>query len=325
MRLFNGKKFADKILGEIKENIEKEGLKAKLAVFLIGEDEASKIYIRLKKEATIKVGIEFELYKYDREAIEQEISEKIIALNKDKNISGIIAQLPLPERLNRDKILSAISPLKDVDGFHQENRRLFEIGEPRFKPILPSAILLAIKEAYRVSVPVFSSVISAQAGIQNKKMLIQERILDPRFPSVVKIFGRAQRGDDKLRGKKAVALVNSDIFGQMLKLVLEKEGINFQYKLKKTCLISGTDDDLKKADIIITACGCPGLVRGEMIKPGAILIDAGIFRAKDGKVVGDIDRKSVENIASFLTPVPGGIGPLVIALLLQNVCLAAKK
>jgi methylenetetrahydrofolate dehydrogenase (NADP+)/methenyltetrahydrofolate cyclohydrolase len=273
MRLFDGKKFADKILGEIKEKIKKEGLKAKLVVFLIGEDEASKIYIRLKKEAAIMVGIGFELYNYDRGAAEQEIIEKIMDLNKDKNISGIIVQLPLPDSFSKNKIISAINPRKDVDGFHKENQQLFEKGKKRFEPVLPGAILLAIKNAE----------------------------------------------NGKLHGKKAVALVNSDIFGQALKLVLEKEGINFQYKLKKTCLIFGADDDLKKADIIITACGCPGLVRGEMIKPGAILIDAGIFRAKDGKVVGDIDRKNVENIASFLTPVPGGIGPLVIALLLQNV------
>lgn len=279
MRLFDGRKVADKILEDIAGKIREENLKPKLAVILIGEDEASKIYIRLKKEATEKIGAEFELFKYAENEKEENIISKIKELNNNTLISGIIAQLPLPARFNKDKILIAIDPLKDVDGFHEENKRLFEIGKPRFMPVLPSAILMAIKDAL---------------------------------------------GSD-ITGKRAVALVNSDIFGNMLKLVLEKEGVDFKYKLQKVCLISGKKNDLKEADIVITACGCPNLVRGEIIKQGAVLIDAGIFRMADGKITGDINRESVKNKAEFLTPVPGGIGPLVIALLLKNVYLASKK
>ena len=307
MRLFNGKKVADKILEELKNKIKAENLKPKLAIFLIGEDEASKIYIRLKKEAAERIGAEFELFKYDTSVSEGKIISKINELNKDNSTSGIIVQLPLPFKFDRDKIIGAICPRKDVDGFHKENRRLFAEDRQRFEPVLPRAILMAIKDAYHL-------VITAEAGIQKSVVSNKKKGLDPRLLE-----------DDKLKSKKAVALVNSDIFGEILKIVLEKEGIDFKYKLQKVCLISGVDEELKSADIVITACGCPNLVRGEMIKKGAVLIDAGIFRAENGKVVGDVNRASVENIADYLTPVPGGIGPLVIALLLKNIYLAAKN
>ncbi len=279
MRLFKGKKIAEGILAELRERIKAENMKPKLAVILIGEDEASKIYIRLKKEATEAIGAEFKLCKYAADTEENEIIKKIKELNSDKSVNGIIVQLPLPEKFNRDRIISVIDPQKDVDGFHKENRQLFSEGRQRFEPVLPSAILAAIRDAL---------------------------------------------GND-VSGKKAVALVNSDIFGEILKVVFKKENIDFRYKLRKTCSISGVESDLKETDIIITVCGCPNLVRGEMIKQGAILIDAGIFRAKNGKVVGDVDRESVEGIASYLTPVPGGIGPLVIALLLQNILAATLQ
>jgi methylenetetrahydrofolate dehydrogenase (NADP+)/methenyltetrahydrofolate cyclohydrolase len=307
MKLFEGRRIADEILTRLKKEIKEKKLKPKLAVILVGEDEASKIYIRLKKEATERIGAEFELFKYDTGVSEGKIISKINELNKDNSTSGIIVQLPLPFKFDRDKIIGAICPRKDVDGFHEENRQLFTEGRQRFEPVLPSAILMATKDAYQ-------PVISAQAGIQKSVVSNKKKRLDPRL-----------REDDKLKGKKAVALVNSDIFGEILKIVLEKEGIDFKYKLQKVCLISGVDEELKGADIVITVCGCPNLVRGEMIKKGAVLIDAGIFRAENGKVVGDVDRASVENIADYLTPVPGGIGPLVIALLLKNIYLAAKN
>ena len=278
VRLFDGKKVANKILEDLKQRIKKENLKPKLAVILVGEDEASKIYIRLKKEAAERVGVEFELYKYDSGIKEEKIIAKIEELNTRDNVTGIIVQLPLPQGLDKNEIISAIDPLKDVDGFHEENRRLFEKGETRFEPVLPSAILRAIKETV---------------------------------------------GENVAR-KKAVALVNSAIFGQMLKLVLEKHGIDFKYIIRNVCSIGGAEKELKESDIVISVCGCPGLITGDMIKKGAVVIDAGIFRSQDGKVVGDTDRASVENIVSFLTPVPGGLGPLVIALLLNNVFIASK-
>jgi len=266
-------------LKEIKTAIKREKLKPKMAVILVGEDEASKIYIRLKGEAAERVGVGFELYKHDATVANERIVKKIKELNENGDIAGIIVQLPLPAGLDRDKIIGAIDPRKDVDGFHAENRRLLLEGHPVFEPVLPTAMLAAIKAAL---------------------------------------------GGD-LSGKKAVALVNSDIFGQTLKLVLEKEGIKFDYIVRNICSADGTEEKLRETDIVITVCGCPNLVTGEMIKGGAVVIDGGIYRFSDGRVRGDVNRESVENKASFLTPVPGGLGPLVIALLLKNVYLAAKK
>jgi methylenetetrahydrofolate dehydrogenase (NADP+)/methenyltetrahydrofolate cyclohydrolase len=354
MRLFDGKKVADKILEDLKKKIGAENLKPKLAVFLIGEDEASKIYIRLKKEAAELIGVEFELFQYDvpyfchpepqakdligrknhrdeiLHCVQDDILGKINELNEDRSVNGIIVQLPLSKGLDKDKILSMVDPRKDVDGFHKENQRLFEQGRRRFEPVLPTAILMAIEDALgtslchsersvakrRISAPTMRSF----AGACNA--------MPARQPNGSHGGGRSIAGrgvqDDRIQNKKTIALVNSDIFGKTLKLVLGKKGMDFEYKLTKDFLVSGAKSDLKEADIIITACGRPGLVRGEMIKQGTVLIDAGIYRAKDGKVVGDIDRPSVESIAGFLTPVPGGIGPLVIALLLQNIYLAAR-
>jgi len=279
MRLFDGKKTAEKILKEIKTAIKREKLKPKMAVILVGEDEASKIYIRLKGEAAERVGVGFELYKYDATVANERIVKKIKELNENGDIAGIIVQLPLPAGLDRDKIIGAIDPRKDVDGFHAENRRLLLEVHPVFEPVLPTAMLAAIKAALGGDLP----------------------------------------------GKKAVALVNSDIFGQTLKLVLEKEGIKFDYIVRNICSADGTEEKLRETDIVITVCGCPNLVTGEMIKGGAVVIDGGIYRFSDGRVRGDVNRESVENKASFLTPVPGGLGPLVIALLLRNVYLAERR
>jgi 5,10-methylene-tetrahydrofolate dehydrogenase/methenyl tetrahydrofolate cyclohydrolase len=121
-----------------------------------------------------------------------------------------------------------------------------------------------------------------------------------------------------------LALVNSEIFGSVLKFVSEKEGVPLKYQAKNTCIVLGAEKEIYSSDVLISVCGCPNFIKGEMIKQGVILIDAGITRYFDGKVVGDVNRKSVENKAAFLTPVPGGIGPLTVALLLRNVYLATK-
>jgi len=129
----------------------------------------------------------------------------------------------------------------------------------------------------------------------------------------------------ELKGKNILALVNSEVFGLVLKLVFAREGLSVNYQVRNTCLVLGLEKDLLAADVLITVSGCPNLVKDEIIKEGVILIDGGITRYYDGKVVGDVDRKSVESKAAFLTPVPNGIGPLTVALLLRNVYLAAKK
>jgi methylenetetrahydrofolate dehydrogenase (NADP+)/methenyltetrahydrofolate cyclohydrolase len=283
MKLFDGKKAARKILKEIEGEIDKKKRdRPALAVILVGEDPASKLYLKLKKETGAKIGIKVQEYLFAADTKEEEIISKIEALNEDKKTHGIIVQLPLPGMLNPDRVIASISSKKDVDGFQKENKKFSfsrEKNGSRFSPVLPNAILIALNAALKKN----------------------------------------------LKNKKMVALVNSDVFGQSLKEVLEREGAQINCLVRKACVIMGVQREVKEADVLISVCGCPRFIRGDMIKEGAILIDAGTTRYSDGKVVGDIDSESVKNKAAFLTPVPGGIGPLTVALLLKNVYLASKN
>jgi len=279
MKIFNGKKAARKILKDLAGKIKSEKIHPVLAVILVGDDEASLLYIKLKKEAGKKTGVRVDEYIFDRQTKEGEVIFKIQELNQDESVSGIIVQLPLPTMLNADRIIDAISPIKDVDGFHKKNREFLEKNEARVLPVLPSAILAATAEALK----------------------------------------------NDFSGKKILALVSSEIFGHSLKMVLEKQGADIDYMVRKTCIVLGAEKEIKNADVLITVCGCPNFIKGDMIKDGVILIDAGITRYSGGKVVGDVNRESVKAKAAFLTPVPGGIGPVTVALLLKNVYLAAKR
>ena len=283
MKLFDGKKAARKILKEIKDEIKKKKRnRPALAVILVGDDPASKLYLKLKKEAGAKIGIKVQEYLFAASTKEEEIISKIKTLNEDKKVHGIIVQLPLPAMLNQDRVIASIDPKKDADGFQKENKKFSlarEKAEPRFSPVLPNAILNALSEALK----------------------------------------------NDLKNKKMVALVNSEIFGQSLKVLLEREGAQINCLVRKACVIMGVQNEVKEADVLISVRGCPRFIKGDMIKDGAILIDAGITRYSDGKIVGDIDSESVKYKAAFLTPVPGGIGPLTVALLLKNVYLASKN
>lgn len=279
MKIFNGKKEADKILREIKDAIKEVRLRPVLAVVLVGDDEASKLYVRLKKEAAKKIGVEVIERRFSSQAKEDEITSYIGRLNNDSDVNGIIIQMPLPAVLNADRIVDAVDPAKDVDGFHKANRKLLEKGKENFSPVLPLVILTALSAAFK----------------------------------------------NKFADKKILALVNSEMFGQTLKIILEREGASVDCLARNTCVIFGVEKEMKMADAIISVCGCPNMIKRESIKEGAILIDAGITRYHDGRIIGDIDQKSVAGKAAFLTPVPGGLGPLTVALLLKNVYLAAKK
>src|SRR3989338_5234798 len=279
MKLFNGTTVANKILKELKNAIANEKKLPKLAIILVGEDEASKLYVKLKKATGKKIGVDVMEHRFNAQAKEDEITTYIKRLNEDTDVNGIIVQLPLPAILNTDKIIEAIDPAKDVDGFHKENRRFLEKGMPGIIPVLPATILSALESALK-------------NGQENRKIL---------------------------------ALVNSETFGQTLKLVLAREGFNIDYLVRNTCVVFGAEKEIKEAGVLISVCGCSKMIKGEMIKKGAILIDAGVTRYHDGKVKGDVDEVSVAGKASFLTPVPGGLGPLTVALLLRNVYLAAKK
>lgn len=262
MKIFNGKKKAERILSDLKKRIKKQGMKLKLAVISVGKDPASELFIRNKKIAAERIGIEVLHCKFNSKTKEREIIRQIEILNKDKEIKGIIVQLPLPSGLKAGKITGKISLHKDVDGFRKKTN---------FSSPLISVILIALRDSTK-----------------------------------------------NLKAKKIIALVNSDFFGNVLESSLKKERIKINY------LKDRKSSKIKSADVIITVCGSPNFIKGDMIKKGVVLIDAGIVVLKNKKVVGDVDRKSVAGKASFLTPVPGGLGPLTVALLLKNVYYAAK-
>jgi len=268
MKILRGKKIADKILGDLKKKISAKKNRPALAVILVGDNQASELYVKLKQKAAEKIGIKFQLFRFSEKVKEAKVIQKIRELNADKKISGMIVQLPLPKNLNAQRIIDAIDPQKDVDGFSAKNTASLQ-------PVFPQAIM---------------------------EMLISSQV--------------------KLQSKKAVVITNSKKFGEVMANTLEKKKISEMYILS-----SQLKKDIKKiqsADIIISAVGKPRLITDRMIKKGVIIVDGGITK-KGQKVFGDVDFDSVKNKAAFLTPVPGGVGPVTIACLLRNTYLATKK
>jgi len=274
MELLYGKSVADNILGDIEKNIADFKFVPHLAVILVGNDPASHLYVTLKEKEARKIGIEVSTYKFLPLEKEAAILSAIELLNQDEEINGIIVQLPLPDGFDTQKIISAIDPQKDVDGFHPSNVKEFISGDGKIIPVFPQAISLLIKSS-----------------------------------------------GEKLDGKKAAIVANSDEFGRIMQAMLGRENIASQYILAKN--ISSNLGNIKAADIVVSAVGSPGLLKGEMFKDGAIVIDGGIEKIGK-KVVGDVDFASLEDKNGFLTPVPGGVGPVTIACLLENVYLAFK-
>lgn len=264
MKILRGKKIADKILRRIKVDIREKKLRPNLAVVLVGTDKASQIYVSLKEKAAKKVGVDFQLYKFSQNSAEKKIIQRIKELNQSSEIHGIIVQLPLPKNLNTQRIINAIDPRKDVDGFSPKSAS---------QPVFPKAILKFLERTFR-------------------------------------------------RNTQAVVVSNSDKFGKIMVAALESKKIAGKYILANR--IQKNIKILQDADIIISAVGRPGLIVGQMVKKGAIVIDGGISKVGK-KVLGDVDLASVKKVASFVTPVPGGVGPVTIACLLENVYLAGKK
>ncbi|HEX8974258.1 MAG TPA: bifunctional 5,10-methylenetetrahydrofolate dehydrogenase/5,10-methenyltetrahydrofolate cyclohydrolase [Patescibacteria group bacterium] len=264
MNLLYGKPIADDILGRLKGDIFLHEEKPGLAVVLVGADKASQIYVSLKGKRAEEIGMKFSLYELAEDVSEEELLDLIARLNVDGNIHGMIVQLPLPQGLDAEKIISAIDPQKDADGF------LGMVGY--LEPVFPRAILKMIKSAERY-----------------------------------------------LTGKKAVVVANSDEFGKTMCQMLAGENIAPEYILVAD--LASNLGKIKEADVVVSAVGSPGLLRGEMFKEGAIVIDGGIEKVGQ-HVLGDVDFASTEGKSGFLTPVPGGVGPVTIACLLENVYLA---
>ena len=261
LKIIDGKKIAESVKDEIaKEIFDYKTTRPNLAIILVGDREDSKLYVSLKEKESIKVGIDAHVYRLAETASEEEVLEVIDFLNKDKVIDGILVQLPLPKNLDTNKIIKALDPTKDVDGFH-----------PKHPSYILSPVLSAVK-----------------ASLENTEKNFKEN--------------------------SACLLYNSDIFGKGLRELLESFGVSKFLEQK----------DLKEADIIITALGKPETIKGEDIKKGAVIVDISTVNV-DGKIKGDVDFESVKDKASFITPVPGGIGPMTIALLLKNVLEIFKK
>lgn len=276
--IIDGKQTAAEIRASLKQQIEAfdgEDMPV-LSVVRVGDDDAGRVYVRNKKKAAEEVGIGCEILEFAGSIGENALLESVAELNDNPHINGIIVQQPLPKQINPQKILEAIRPDKDVDGFGALN-----IGKT------------ALKESGAVSAATPKGII---------------RLLDKYC------------GD--LRGKHAVIIGRSNIVGRPLALLL----------LNRDCTVTvchSKTRDLPKisrtADILIAACGCPKMVQKDWIKPGAAVIDVGINRDKNGKLCGDVDFDAVKENAGFITPVPGGVGPMTVAMLLENTWEAYKK
>ncbi len=284
--ILDGKAIAARIEGELAEQIadfvQNNGHEPTLAAVLVGDDPASAVYVKNKRAACERVGIESRMHQLPATTSEEELLELIADLNNDDEVHGILVQLPLPEQIREQKILDAVHPLKDVDCFHPENVGLLVQGRPRYLPCTPHGCLQIL-----------------------------------------------QRSGISVAGKHAVVVGRSEIVGKpVAALLAAKEshlGPNACNATVTLCHSRTTDlaAICRQADVLVAAIGRPRFVTGEMIKPGAVVIDVGINRTDSG-LVGDVDFAAASQIASAITPVPRGVGPMTIVMLLSNTLAAAR-
>ncbi len=272
--ILDGKKTSEKLLELLKEKIEDSGLEPCLATVIVGGDPASQMYVRMKHRACEQVGIRSVGIELSEGISTEGVLEAVHELNNDADIDGILVQLPLPKGIDTERIIDAISPAKDVDGYHPENMGLLFSGKPRFSSCTPTGIMTLLAE-YKIPV----------AG---KRAVIAGRSID---------VGRPM----------AALLLNADATVTICH--------------SRTQNIT---EELKRADILVSAVGKAHFITPAMVKPGAVVIDVGINQL-NGKLVGDVDFAAVSEIAAAITPVPGGVGPMTIATLMENTFRAAKE
>ena len=279
--ILDGKALSKEIRAEVAQQVaqftEQSGVTPCLAAVLVGDDPASQVYVRNKQKGCEKAGIKSQMHRPPAETTTEELLALIDQLNNDKEVHGILVQLPLPKQIDELRVLDSVSPAKDVDAFHPENVGLLSQGRPRFLPCTPH-------------------------GIQ--QMLIRKGV--------------------ETSGANVVVLGRSDIVGKPMAsmLVQKAKGANATV----TICHSRTRDlpaVTSAADILIVAMGVPKFVTADMVKPGAVVIDVGVNRIDEG-LVGDVDYDAVKEVAGQITPVPGGVGPMTIAMLLHNTLTAAK-
>ncbi|AGF46854.1 methylenetetrahydrofolate dehydrogenase (NADP+) [Candidatus Kinetoplastibacterium desouzaii TCC079E] len=277
-KIINGLKLSAKIREDLKNKVNQlidKNITPGLAVIIVGNNQASQIYVRNKVKACNEVGISSIEEAYSHDISENELIKNIHRLNVDEKINGILVQLPLPSHIDTSKIIEAIDPKKDVDGFHVINAGLLMTGKPMFLPCTPYGII---------------------------KLLESENI--------------------NIRGSEAVIVGASNIVGKPIAMILLQAGATVTICNSKT---KNLKEHTQRADILIVATGKPNIVDGTMIKKGAILIDVGINRDNQNKICGDINFDSVQGIAGAITPVPGGVGPMTIAMLLANTVKSAEN
>jgi methylenetetrahydrofolate dehydrogenase (NADP+)/methenyltetrahydrofolate cyclohydrolase len=272
--ILDGKKTSEMHLELLKEAIEECGLYPRLATVIIGSDPASQMYVRMKHRACERVGIGSVGIELPAESTTASLAEAVARLNRDTDIDGILIQLPLPKQIDTEKVIAAVSPSKDVDGFHPCNLGLLFSGRPRFSPCTPKGIMT----------------------------LLSEYNIDP-------------------AGARAVVLGRSIDVGRPIAALLTNADATVTICHSRTKNIA---DEAKNADILVSGVGRPHFVGPDMVRPGATVIDVGINQL-DGKLVGDVDFEKVRDIAGAITPVPGGVGPMTIATLMENTFRAAKE
>ncbi len=278
MEIINGKEIAAKTKAEIKLKVEaliRDGVRPALAVIIVGDDPASRVYVNNKKKACAELGIYSEEYALPANTEMKDLLDLIDTLNSRDDISGILCQMPLPRHLDEKAVIDAISPEKDVDAFHPINVGKIMIGDFDFLPCTPAGVMRLIKET----------------GVS-------------------------------VAGKRCVVIGRSNIVGKPMSMLLLHEHGTVTICHSKT---ENLAEITKTADILVAAVGRANFVTANMVKDGAIVIDVGMNRNKEGKLCGDVDFEAVAPKCSFITPVPGGVGPMTIAMLMANTVTAAER
>jgi methylenetetrahydrofolate dehydrogenase (NADP+)/methenyltetrahydrofolate cyclohydrolase len=277
-QILDGKSLAAQIRAEVKRKVAalaQRGIRPGLAVILAGGDPASRTYVRSKVRACAETGVASSLHEFGAEVSESVLLRRISELNTDPSVHSVLVQLPLPRHVDTAKVLAAVSPEKDVDGFHEANLGALLAGQPRVVPCTPAGVMRLLEHA---QIP--------------------------------------------LARRRAVVIGRSNIVGKPLALLLLQKDATVTICHSKTPALENV---AREADLLVAAVGRAKLVGAAMVKPGACVVDVGVNRLADGRLAGDVDFDAVKSIAGWITPVPGGVGPMTIAMLLENCLTAASK
>ncbi|MDO8686623.1 MAG: bifunctional 5,10-methylenetetrahydrofolate dehydrogenase/5,10-methenyltetrahydrofolate cyclohydrolase [Candidatus Berkelbacteria bacterium] len=310
----DGKQIAQKILDDLKkqtEELKKKNITPHLAIILVGDDPASVAYVNQKKIKAEKIGAKTTIYNLESRIQNSELIELIEKLNSDKNIHGIIVQQPLPQQIDTKKITQAVNPKKDVDGFNSASR---------FEMPITMAVLKILEEIYKTKSEARSTKSETSSKNQNLNDKNVSNLENSNFEIVSSFDIRYSNFISWLKTNNIAIIGKGETGGKPIANTLQKTGIKPIVIDTKTL---NPELSTKAADIIISAVGKANVLRPEMIKKGVVLISIGISRGESAKLTGDYDQSEVENIASFYTPTPGGVGPVNVAMLLKNLIIAA--